>query len=1517
MSEYNRSSLDIYYPDSTYSNYVIKDFNNNCDGICNYDNIGMERPSYLQIPNTEDDNVFNKYIWNENDNNSLLYLTVDNSSINGYLKFNNDRVYPIIGNINNSNNADIIIKYPKEGIMDQGKLKLKKINNNKYRLYMSLSKYSNLVFYNADQKSNHQNNSNSVENNIMNAQKYNNVLLNFNIKIDSKVWNLCFDKSFIKDSQVFLTCKKSNRILNKRSRNCPYKINRKFPTNWIITEYNQPNQYLIHSYSEDINNIPRFYLECNENGGVNVSEVYGSEKQIWQFIESNNEIYIQSVYFGWYLNYTNEPTILNNTLTVRMSNTPINWNIQESSSGGGTRGGGTSGGGTSGGSTSGGGTSGGGTSGGGTSGGGTSGGGSIINYNDINGLYIYKNSTETEYEMNNLIDVKINNNGGTIEVPIIDSKNKNKIFNVKFVDKSTLEGQSNKFKITFKILGSKIGEMRADIYLTDLQNNKKITLSGNKYTDNSILRKYSAKVIGIEGYTNSSNQTLKSCPSTHPYAYGTSTYGEGPYCCIGNPGRKGENDKFDCATYGCGDGCGNFTVKCDNNGGSCHNNLEVISSIPNCPASHPYPYNGGLYESNGDKENTYGYIESIKATHDKKNYFCCSTAISQDSTVCDDWAACPEPPCYEKTKTKTSLKDLKNLTDIQVIKYVNLDNGIWKIYTAQNSVSGINLPPKGDEVNYFINTSRYLTKVKQIGFSFEEPNTDKFIQSQITGVEIVKPSSNLKSSPYSNLYKVYTVYNPGGILIRKPKNISSFPINVLGMLYIQPLDTDYSPCFSLDQSIKAINVNYNCYVEPNQRDPINVRIDGQKTPQTIDNINLIHNYCDDNNGCFNSSNKNNNVPWCFKRGELCKANQNLNGNYICSVDPIVYSWNNMEWNERNPCGSKGSRGYIYKNSKGINICKDNESVNLLSNIHLNDVVSQYGKINIKSDGNYQINDNISVTGGMKISANRYIYALINNIIYRYDVLANIDYNIWEALPNNSDYKMHYITLDNTKRYLYGIPYGTDQTKIFKYDILKSQWSKHNLKIKNTQANFTKILFTVDNNEMILLDSRGNIYYKNKIIFTSNNKLIIYNILLDNTGKYLFVLTNIETDTSLVLHKVLLTKQIGNISNSKSIINLDKGAQFYVDQTFMNKSSNDTNDMYSIWNCNPLCTNSIVQQQNNFEFGFEYAIKACNDKDSCQGFYQDGTKYYLATSEGLPPTKSTNNSIFSAKKVYIKKNNQNFSTNSLLLSYNGSKVYFINHKYELMYIDLRTCKVSRSLLPNINLISITLGPDRELYGTSKEGILYKINTENTNVLVYSYTANVIFKSKLNQKSPILLCHFRPTMFIKYQKNIYYLDKESKILNPIMSNTSTIISNYSSSTTNDAKLITPNINISTPKCLLYYSTIKNNYLPISKGPKYNLKNLLIPDCNLYKGCNCESSNETKYYKKIPGQPSVFSMNKKVGNITYEDNPYLNKLTGNFTYCPYDIKGETCNNNNCTIIKNNLKYDICMSKNQSSNN
>ena len=98
MSENSRSSLDIYYPDSTYSNYVVKDFNDQCGGICNYDNIGLSRPSYLELPNTDNNNLFNKYIWIENNNSSLLYLTFNHNEIGGYLKFNNDEIKKLLPN---------------------------------------------------------------------------------------------------------------------------------------------------------------------------------------------------------------------------------------------------------------------------------------------------------------------------------------------------------------------------------------------------------------------------------------------------------------------------------------------------------------------------------------------------------------------------------------------------------------------------------------------------------------------------------------------------------------------------------------------------------------------------------------------------------------------------------------------------------------------------------------------------------------------------------------------------------------------------------------------------------------------------------------------------------------------------------------------------------------------------------------------------------------------------------------------------------------------------------------------------------------------------------------------------------------------------------------------------------------------------------------------------------------------------------------------------------------------------
>ena len=159
MSNYNtRNSLDIYYPDNTNNVFNIKDSNDECDGLCTYDNVGLIRPTYTQSPNTDDSNLWNKYIWIEARNNALLFITVDGTTISGYLKFNQDQTYPIQGNTINNKKASIIIKYPTVGIMDQGTAKIKKIKDKylkqfyKYKLILQLSKFSEMTFYSNDEK---------------------------------------------------------------------------------------------------------------------------------------------------------------------------------------------------------------------------------------------------------------------------------------------------------------------------------------------------------------------------------------------------------------------------------------------------------------------------------------------------------------------------------------------------------------------------------------------------------------------------------------------------------------------------------------------------------------------------------------------------------------------------------------------------------------------------------------------------------------------------------------------------------------------------------------------------------------------------------------------------------------------------------------------------------------------------------------------------------------------------------------------------------------------------------------------------------------------------------------------------------------------------------------------------------------------------------------------------------------------------------------------------------------------
>jgi hypothetical protein len=1528
MSEHSRSSLDIYYPDSTYSNYVVKDFNEDCGGLCNYDNIGLKRPSYLQVPNSNDNNIFNKYIWTENDNNSLLYLTVDNNLIKGYLKFNNDTVYPVEGNTDtDSKKAKIFIKYPKQGIMDQGHLTIKKINDTKYKLTMNLSKYSKLIFYNTDVKSKCtdaiQNvNQQSTTPTILQENPYKNQVLNINIKQNNKIWNLCFDSSFVKDTQVFLTCKKSNRSHNKKSRNCPYKINRNFPTKWVISEYNQSNQFLIHSYTNDPNNIPSYFLECNEDGGVNVSNVYGSERQIWQLEKYTDKLYIQSVYFGWYLNYTNEPTILNHTLTVRMSNIGVDWNIVPSSD----------------------------------------------NKPDIpthviprvpthvmprvptdvmpgvptpshkkgkhhriSGMYTYKKTITTEYDLDNLIEVDVNENGGTINIPIVDNVGFLQL-DVKFVNKKLIVGGNEKYKISFKIIKETGEKVVAEINLKNVDTNIVTNLSGNPVTDKKNLMKYSVKVPSttiLESYTG----TIPTCPIKYPYAFGSTTYGEGPMCCIGNPGRKKSTDTFDCHDYGCGDGCGPFSVKCEDK--LCKNNHKGNIHHPKCPSSHPFPYNGGMYANNGNKEMTYGYIESIKATHNKKNYFCCEDAINQKATTCNNFVPCPgQPPCYENKSTLTPLSDLEKMVDTQTISYIKLDDGVWIIFTPENNVSGINLPPHNTtSIDLFVDRSRYIYKVRQIGFSFTEPTEDdtKYYKSQITGVQNVTGTE----THYSEMYKVTTVDNPGGIYIKRSSD-KKFPIDELGLLYIIATDSDYYPCYSLDTRIKGIVENNNCYGLPEFRTPLPIKIDGKDVPQTKEYKGIIQKNATLLHGCFDSSNPNTKVPWAYERGKECKGYGTYDG-YICSVDPLVYSWNSMPWIKGTNVCNKDNAGLVYKNNGGIYRCNDDGNmVDVLDNTSINNITSGCSRTAQGDKGDYKMSEDItSSIGGMKIYGNRYIYGIINHVVNRYDVLSNKEFNVWENLPNNGDFKMNFITLDNQKQNIYGISYGGTTSKIFKYNIYRPDKSWTQAKnIPTSSGIFIKILFTVDTGDMILLDSNNTIYYNRTKIYNGTN--IINDIILNSTGSHLFMLDN----TNSTLIKILLTKIIINTTQDNNLYSetqLIETNNSIINPTFMtsgNKVKNFDSNNYDGYNCQ----NSNIQDSKGQKMtscgptaswnsmglgpalhGIDAAKSACNNNESCMGFYRSGNNYYLSTVAGLPPVINQNDyhpgCECAMEDIYIKKNIQNFSTQSLLLSYDGSKVYFITPDKELKYFNVRTCKISDPLLPYLTggITSITLGPDRELYATN--GLtLYKITTTNTNVIASTYTATVVLKFGQNNKityygstetsNSIILCHNRPSIFIKYNNNYYYVDKESKSLIPVEGNNSTFpLKSY------NTNQVTTSFNISESNCLYYAMPITYNYMYLNKGSTYSVDNIEIPDCNYFYGCNCYSSVDTPYYRQIAGQPDTFSISKQVNGITYKANPYLPGLDGNFTYCLLTSDTQSCTGH-CTPHQS-PGGQICMGK------
>ena len=1047
---------------------------------------------------------------------------------------------------------------------------------------------------------------------------------------------------------------------------------------------------------------------------------------------------------------------------------------------------------------------------------------------------------------------------------------------MKVINKKLIEGQNSDYKVSFKIIKISGYKVIADIKLTNLKTNTIENISGNPEPEKIKLGKYSVKIPAVsitENFKNSNSLPL--CPASHPYAFGTSKYGEGTGCCIGNPG-KNPNGAFDCIDYGCGDGCGPFTTGCKGST-SCVNNNDVITNTATCPSTYPYPYNGGLYAGDGNKDHTYGYIESIKGTHNKKNYFCCKDAINQSQTTCANHVPCSQPPCYENKSNMISANELYKLTDTQSIKYVDLDNGVWKIFTAENMISGINLPPDNeDAISSFIDTSRQLQQVRSIGFSLK-PISGAY-SSQITEVEQVTGVD----TKHSKLYKVHTVDNPGGINIKRNSN-KDFPVDEFGLLYITPMDNDFSPCYSLDISVKKIIENNNCYSIPEMGEPIDsIQVDKKKLPQTKDNINIIKDQCIlQYDGCFNSSNSNAKIPWCYKRGDLCKGNGKITDGYICEADPLIASWNNMQWVKGNPCTDQ--QGLIYKNTGGIFKCVDNHLVKALDMGIIQKRFSQYGRTQ-SSNGDFKVDDDISRVGGMKIYANRYIYAIIDHVVHRYDVLSSTNSNVWESLQTPGDYKMYFIALDNTKKFLYGIPYGTDQTKIMQYDILGKQWDLYNTSLPQLDGTvFIKILFTVDKNKMILLDSNSIIWHNNKPIYTPDGRDIIINdIILNNTGSHIFALiTNNNSGQNTIAKIVLSTNIIPG-----SAISISKDTNQIMNSQFMNYNNiqqgtyqQGTYNNYNKWSCvqpsikdskgQPMtsCGPSVSWDSMGLGSVFELknAITHCDKIDSCLGFYgDDNNSFFFSTEQGFPPKinedKNNKGCNCDMSSVYIKQNIQNYSTKSLTLSYDGTKVYFITPEKQLKYYDLKTCKISESLLPHNSITSITLGPDRELYATLDSN-LYKVNTFSLNNTTAVYTLDLIFKFK-TAGSTIELCHNRPTIFIKYSNKYYYVNKDNKLLMPVSFEGKTTIPVNSG----DKTQITKTLDINNTSCLYYAIHIKNNYMPISKI-NYMAHNLIIPDCTKYNGCNCFTSNETPYYIKQPGQPGKFSMNKVVDNVEYE--------------------------------------------------
>ena len=1067
----NRASLDIYYQDPSNTQYVVKDENDNCGGLCNYDNVGLKRPSYTRVPTAKSSNVFNKYIWRETSNNSQMYLSVSGKSINGYVKFNDNSNYPIEGKIEKENKkASILIKYPKSGIMDQGTIVITKNGKDKYKLVMKLSSHSKMTFINNQLKSNTFSRDGGIENNegIENNIEYDNCFfgksglekepLYLSTSVDNHDMFLAFDKGFVKDTQVFISNNKPKHAeltgLNiktcKKPKNCKYSVDRNIPNIWMIAEYNQPCQFLIYSYSEDTSNVPNYFIGCGSDGGVNVSSSGGSEEQVWEFEKNGDQIYIKSVYYGWYLGTSTEPSILKNTNVIKMSNTPCNWKFTKAH---------------------------------------------ITPYNPVfkhssklDGFYTYKYTTSDEYNIKTLLELKMKKNKGLISIPHINKDGEKIVMDVKFKKTNLIVGENDKYTLTINVIKIKGNHVVLNIKAADKHTKDVINLSGNphKYVNNYSL-KIPELIPDIVEHLETDTSTMPiACPPKYPYAFGSDKWGEGNDCCIGNPGLDPQG-KFDCVKYGCyGRGCGGFTYSKQGGGtwkgNAKYKNNSIITANPetqtqSCPKNYPYPYSGNIsINTNGNKE-TYGYLEGI---NNNKNFFCCSDMIGQDNTQCLNSKSipCPNPPCEPFLEDATiSTKELHNLVAVQPISHISYDsaNTNWKIYTQANITTGINISGlnngsntnSDNVINGFIDTARDVQKALSIGFSLVKLSSNS--NKDLTPSEQTITEAHTTNSKLDLVLR--TDLNPGGIIFKdyfKGSKNQLFPIDKYNTLYIYPYNDTYDPttCPSWHQSIET-DTTTNCYVSPESRKGVPLKYNNKPIKQTDDNKETIKKICISMNKCYDDSvigkmpDGKTEIPWCFDAGKICSQDSDCGGDEgeECYIDPVCSAWNNAPFSGSFPTNKDSNftitkncnaiynsqqgpnstlKNYINRPSAGtspeVKYKTDDEAyTDYQSNPSKSTVMGKcynYGRhytgsnlidinnpeypcfggsdTNKYSTGNVYFEEDTSMNKGMCIKKN-FIYILINNKAYRYNTTSNLEYELPEPLPNSNQYSFNYLT----------------------------------------------------------------------------------------------------------------------------------------------------------------------------------------------------------------------------------------------------------------------------------------------------------------------------------------------------------------------------------------------------------------------------------------------------------------------------------------------------------------------------